>query len=310
MELTGLIHGTAHVEPGRPLHIAEALLLGYRVIDCGPTPAYDEDAVGRDLNIALQDASIPRSSITLQTKYSPAAFFARAPELCPYAPGDAVPRQVLASIARSLRRLRTPFFDVYLLHRPLPTLARTFAAWEVMEEITRRGGARRLGVSQVDAPTLAALWERAAVRPACVQNAFGSRADGFDAEVRAFCAAHDIAYQAFGVLRAAEREGLLELPRVVAYAAAHAVSRASALFALLVAWAASNSENFAVLDGSKDPQHMRENRKALKGVGEIPQSELQEFGLSLLGTDAPSKDPTSAPKAGHHTNGSGSAGDA
>ena len=280
--LTGsLIHGTAERGSGRPLCTAEGLASGYRAIDSAPSPAHDEDAIGSQIEATMNDPPIKlcRGDVVIQTKFSPATFYSQSPELCPFQLGDIIPVQVLKSIASSLSRLRIDYIDTYMLHRPLRTLQQTFAAWEVMEEIVRQGGAKQLGLCQTDLPTLKALCQRADIKPVSIQNHFSKRND-YDSEVRQYCKTQGLIYQAFGVLDP-ENKALLAIPSVVDFAHGHNVSFESSLFAHIWASATFHGERFCILDGSRSAHHMIENQRALDRATDITSIQIDEFDSAL-----------------------------
>ena len=289
------VYGTADSGSGRPLNTSNALTAGYRAIDTGSTRPYNEDLLGSQLATLLHHddplQSLSRSDIIVQAKYSPPSLMAE--EISPYERDDIIPLQILKSIAATLSKLQLDYVDVYILHRPLRTLQETYAAWELMEEITREGGARALGISQVDLDTLAAIHEGADVKPVVVQNRF-SRRNNFDAEVRQYCKAHGLVYQAFGLLHQ-ENKALLGIPQVRRFAQVSGVSKESALLALVWAMATAEGEKFCVLDGSRDPEHMAENRKALDCAGRIEKDLIEKFRDDLSAIGGPEVRPALSP---------------
>ena len=110
---------------------------------------------------------------------------------------DSSRARVLASIEKSLRRLRTDHVDVYLVHWPDPAtpLDETMRA---LDDIVRQGKARYIGVSNF---RLAQIEEAARRRPVDVVqygwNMFDRRMQG---EIFPYCAAHQIGVMAYGSL--------------------------------------------------------------------------------------------------------------
>jgi diketogulonate reductase-like aldo/keto reductase len=90
---------------------------------------------------------------------------------------------------------------VLLLHQLFPSLGQAYIAWEVFEEVQRRGGVRHIGICQVDLPTLKPLYAKAGVGLMVVQNYFASSTN-FDKDVRRLCKQNGIYYQAFGAFSA------------------------------------------------------------------------------------------------------------
>jgi diketogulonate reductase-like aldo/keto reductase len=74
-----------------------------------------------------------------------------------------------------------------------------------MEELSRAGKTRAIGVSNVSLDQLRLLFAFAEIKPAFVQNRCFAR-DGWDREVRRFAREHGIVYQAFSLLTANQRE--------------------------------------------------------------------------------------------------------
>ena len=274
VNLPALINGTADRGSSRALCTTRAISMGYRVIDTAGNPAHDEEAIGSHIDAAIRQSlgSIQRADITVQSKYSTAVFFSQN---APYQEEDSIPAQILKSITQSLTRLRLDYIDIYMLHQPLRTIQQTLVAWEVMEEITRRGGARYLGICQVDLLTLKVICEGADVKPVAVQNYF-TKQNAYDYELRAYCKTQGIIYQAFGILDR-HNDDLLRLPSVVSFATRHNCPVQSSLFAHLSAAAKYNGEKFCILDGSRNPEHMLENLKALDKIGEIDRGQISEI---------------------------------
>lgn len=115
-------------------------------------------------------------------------------------PSNASYKGAMAACERSLRRLRTEYLDLYLLHWPssLP-LEETMRALEMLVE---QGKARFIGVSNFDVDDVreAQSYLRA-VPLACDQVLYNLNERGPEAHVLPYCASHDIAlvgYTPFG----------------------------------------------------------------------------------------------------------------
>lgn len=106
--------------------VADALAMGYRLLDTAQ--GYDnESEIGR----ALRASQTPRESVFVVTK----------------AWGDHIVELGAAAVLeQSLRRLRTDYVDLFLVHWPSPTytVARTV---EPLQDVLTRGLARHVGVS-------------------------------------------------------------------------------------------------------------------------------------------------------------------
>jgi len=104
--------------------VKEALSAGYRMIDTAQ--AYcNEGAVGK----AIEESGIPRKELFLVTKLWISNYGYE---------------KAKASIEASLRRLRTDYIDLLLLHQPYGDV---FGAYRAMEEAYRAGKLRAIGVS-------------------------------------------------------------------------------------------------------------------------------------------------------------------
>ena len=101
----------------------------YRLIDTAQ--AYgNEEYIGR----ALAHGSVPREELFLTTK----VWFKDYGNAC-------------ASVEASLRRLRTDYLDLVLLHWPFGD---TYAAWRDLEKLYKEGKIRAIGVSNYTADRL------------------------------------------------------------------------------------------------------------------------------------------------------------
>ena len=110
---------------------------------------------------------------------------------------DSSRERVLASIDKSLQRLRTDHVDVYLVHWPDPNtpLEETMRA---LDDVVRQGKARFIGVSNF---RLAQIEECARLRRIdVVQYAWNMFDRRMQAEIFPYCAAQQIAVMAYGSL--------------------------------------------------------------------------------------------------------------
>jgi aryl-alcohol dehydrogenase-like predicted oxidoreductase len=108
-------------------------------------------------------------------------------------PGDA--RQ---AIDGTLKALGTGYVDLFLIHWPLPTRygGDFVQTWRVLEEAYREGRARSIGVSDFQPRHLRRLHGKTEVIPAVNQIEVHPYLTQDD--VRAFCAEHQIAVEAWG----------------------------------------------------------------------------------------------------------------
>lgn len=125
-------------------NIQEALEIGYRLIDTAQ--AYgNEEYIGR----ALAHSSVPREELFLTTK----VWFKDYDN-------------AYASVETSLRRLRTDYLDLVLLHWPFGD---TYAAWRDLERLYKEGKVRAIGVSNYTADRLIDLVNYNEIVPAVNQ---------------------------------------------------------------------------------------------------------------------------------------------
>jgi diketogulonate reductase-like aldo/keto reductase len=174
----------------------------------------------------------------------------------PYDPKAPLRTQVEQSFANTLEHFGTTYLDAFLLHGPSTRQGLTtydFEVWAAMEGLAKAGKVHLIGISNVSAEQLAMLHQRARVRPAFVQNRCYARA-GWDREVRAFAAAHEMAYQGFSLLTGNPRE--VEGPVVRAIAEAHGKTPAQVVFRF------ARAVGMLPLTGTSDAAHMREDLAA------------------------------------------------
>ena len=105
-------------------HVAEALNVGYRMIDTAQA-YHNEEGVGR----AVADSGISRDEIFLVTKVW----------ISNYGYDKAK-----ASIEESLSRLRTDYIDLILLHQPF---CDRYGAYRALQDAYREGKVRAIGVA-------------------------------------------------------------------------------------------------------------------------------------------------------------------
>lgn len=253
--MLSLIYGTRL--GGQP-SVANALRKGYRAIDSGSIrTVHDEMKDGNDIQEALSNSTISRCNVLVQSKFSPWSMHKHS---VPFNQDDNPQLQVLKSFSRTINDLQLDYLDTYYLHRPFQSMADTMEAWRMMEQLVQRGVVRSLGLSQVDYQCLVQVFDNAHVKPSNVQNRFTSH-NTYDQKVIRFCAEHKIGYQIFGLFRE-ENRALLELPVIKDFADTEHVTPRSALMTLLLAAGEMKDLQLAILDGTRDETHMRENVKA------------------------------------------------
>ena len=108
--------------------VADALSVGYRLIDTAQA-YFNEDGVGE----AIAKSGIPREELFLVTK----VWISNSGE-----------RKAAASIDESLRKLRTDYIDLLLIHQAYGDV---FGTWRAMEKAYADGKVRAIGVSNFQA---------------------------------------------------------------------------------------------------------------------------------------------------------------
>lgn len=104
--------------------VYEALMAGYRLIDTA-AGYLNEEAVGR----AIKRSGIPREELFITTKLWVQ---------------DAGYESAKLAFAKSLKKLKLDYLDLYLIHQPFGDY---YGAWRAMEELYREGQSKAIGVS-------------------------------------------------------------------------------------------------------------------------------------------------------------------
>ena len=200
--LPTFLYGTAWKEDDSKRLTELALRTGFRGIDtANQRRHYHEAAIGEAIAASIATGVVNRADLFLQTKFT---FVRSQDHRLPYDPKSPIKDQVAQSFASSLKHLGVDSIDSYLLHGPTNRnglTAEDWSAWKAMEAIHERGGARWLGISNVSGEQLQLLCTRARIHPRFVQNRCYA-VQGWDREVRQFCAANGIVYQGFSLLTA------------------------------------------------------------------------------------------------------------
>ncbi len=222
------LYGTAWKEERTQGLVELALRSGFRGIDtANQRRHYFEAAVGQGLTAAYRDGLVTRDDVFLQTKYT---YLPGQDHRLPYDPQAELSTQVAQSMASSLEHLGTDHVDSYVLHGPASLHDWTeydAEVWTAMVRERDAGRTRLLGVSNISAEQLEHMAAAGAEAPAFVQNRCFAR-DGWDREVRAFCAERRIVYQGFSLLTA-NRQVLAD-PLVADIAARERVTPAQVVF--------------------------------------------------------------------------------
>lgn len=122
--------------------VLDAISVGYRSIDTAQA-YHNEEAVGS----AIEKCGVPRSELFLTTKvWISNAGYERAK----------------ASIGASLKKLRTDYIDLLLIHQPFGDY---YGTWRAMEEAYRAGKLRAIGVSNFYPDRLVDLCKFVDIKP-------------------------------------------------------------------------------------------------------------------------------------------------
>lgn len=122
--------------------VADALKTGYRAIDTAQS-YFNEEQVGA----AIEKSGIARSEIFLTTKVWVEHYGYE---------------EAKGSVLESMRKLRTDYLDLCLLHQPFSDY---YGAWRALEELYEEGRLRAIGVSNFYPDRLVDLCSFARLRP-------------------------------------------------------------------------------------------------------------------------------------------------
>ena len=145
--------------------VLDAISVGYRLIDTAQA-YYNEEGVGN----AIAKCGIPRNELFITTK----VWITNAGE-----------EKAAASIEESLRKLRTDYIDLLLIHQPLSDYTGT---WRAMEKAVRDGKVRAIGLSNFYPDRFVDMAEYAQIKPAVNQlrtNVFSQQWDA-EAEMKPY----------------------------------------------------------------------------------------------------------------------------
>ena len=170
-------------------------------------------------------------------------------------PHNASRRGAIAACERSLRRLKTDYLDLYLLHwRGSYPLAETV---EAFESLRRDGKIRRWGVSNFATDDLNEL-ARVAAGGACVCNQvlYHLASRGIEWELLPYCRRAEIMVMAYSPLG---QGPLTEEPPLQALAAKHGVAPAAIALAFIL-----RRPGVVTIPKAANPEHVKANLAALE----------------------------------------------
>jgi len=272
-DMPPLLYGTAWREERTTELVVQAVKCGFRGIDTAlQTGHYREDLVGLAVRQLAEKHGIARSSLFIQTKFTPLR--GHDPANVPYDQNASLAQQVEQSFQQSLKNLGVDYLDAYLVHECEPTIHETLQVWGAMENIYRRGGAKRIGVTNChDLAFFRNLCESAQVPPMVLQNQFICEAQ-YDVELRNFCKLRGVQYQPFWVL--CLNQHLLSGSAVTSASRRMDLTPAQVLLNFL-----SRSEGTYPVTGPSSADHMRQALFALSGQRSLDEGE-EIFIRSML----------------------------
>jgi diketogulonate reductase-like aldo/keto reductase len=243
-------YGTAWKEDATEALAYAAIGAGFRAIDtANQRKHYFEEGVGRAIGRHLREG-LPRDALFVQSKFTHQD---GQDHRLPYDPAASIADQVRQSFDSSLAHLGVDRLDSLVLHGPSwrdGLAPEDREAWQAMEELARAGRARLIGISNVTAAQVDELAALARVPPAFVQNRCHAER-GWDAGVRAACARHGIAYQAFSLLTA--NRHVIAHPQLRQLADRHGKTPAQLVFRFAL------QLGMFPLTGTRDPAHLAED---------------------------------------------------
>lgn len=256
LSIPSLIYGTAWKKEATRDLVVEAIRSGFKGIDTACQPKhYYEAGVGDALEI-LKAEGIQRDTLFIQTKFTPLP--GQDPQNIPYDKNADLRTQVMQSFEFSKQNLKTDYVDSLVLHSPLHPFEYLKTVWQTMEEIAKDGGAKILGISNIYDPVmLKDLYTMAEIKPQVVQNRFYAETS-YDSEIRAFCLAHDMAYQSFWTLTA--NPHILQSQQLQRLTLKYQKTAVQILFAYL------RLVGVTVLTGTKNSKHMKQDLESVQLV--------------------------------------------
>lgn len=216
--------------------VLAALRAGYRHIDTAH--AYqDERGVGQAIREFCGESGVPRSEIWVTSKLWPTEY------------GEGVS---LDAIDKMLKRLQLDYIDLLYVHQPAGDY---LGAWRDMEKAVRQGKVRTLGVSNFDYDdhTLEDMVSAVTIKPAVLQIECHPHAQRLDIRKRA--AKLGIQIETWFPLGGSGKgnQSLLNDEVIKDIAKSHGKTAAQ----VILRWHVQ--EGFAVIPGSKNPEHIKEN---------------------------------------------------
>lgn len=225
--------GTFQIEPEDAARcVFDALACGYRLVDTAQA-YHNEEQVGDGLQRATAELGVARDELFLTTKVWVSEF------------GE---ERTYASVLESLRRLKTDYLDLVLVHQ---CLSDYYGAYRALERLQSEGLVRSIGVSNFSAERMADLATFARVVPAV--NQVETHLFWQQAELHAWMTRYGVRHEAWGPLAQHRIGEATAHPVICAIAAAHGKTPAQVLLRSLV------QRGVAAIPKSTHIERMREN---------------------------------------------------
>ncbi|MEC4673523.1 MAG: aldo/keto reductase [Nitrospirota bacterium] len=250
VNIPAFMYGTAWKKDATAQLVQLAVTSGFTAIDTANQLIHYQEALVGEALLALGEQGIPRNSLFLQTKFTSVN---GQDHRTPYDPISPVASQVKQSFESSLEHLHTDYLDSFVLHGPYSRYGLGKEDWEVwtaMEDLYNSGRTKMIGISNVTAPQLTELCDKATIKPMIVQNRCYA-AMAWDKEVREICQTHGIIYEGFSLLTA--NPEVWRSPEVLDIAKQNGTGSMQIIFRY------AQQVGMLPLTGTSNKQHMKED---------------------------------------------------
>ncbi len=250
VNIPAFMYGTAWKKDATAQLVQLAVTSGFTAIDTANQLIHYQEALVGEALLALGEQGIPRNSLFLQTKFTSVN---GQDHRTPYDPISPVASQVKQSFESSLEHLHTDYLDSFVLHGPYSRYGFGKEDWEVwtaMEDLYNSGRTKMIGISNVTAPQLTELCDKATIKPMIVQNRCYA-AMAWDKEVREICQTHGIIYEGFSLLTA--NPEVWRSPEVLDIAKQNGTGSMQIIFRY------AQQVGMLPLTGTSNKQHMKED---------------------------------------------------
>jgi predicted oxidoreductase len=216
---------------------------------------------------------------------------------------------ILERVNGSLKRLKTDYVDVLLLHRPDP-LADPAEVASAVGQLMREGKVRQVGVSNMSGPQIEALQdhletpvvanqlEMSLLKRAWLESTvLVNHAEGLDHSFPhgtvEFCGRHGITLQAYGALARGHYSGAPpESPTPAETATAVLVAEMAAAMgttveAVLLGWLMRHPARIAPVIGSANPERIRACAGAARVAAEMTRVQWYRLWVTARGSNIP-----------------------